>query len=96
MLTVLVASRAEEVSDWQAERLESNTAVGVRFKRAGQETIVLLRKAGVQGEAGAEGIRFSENVHVETVRPAPAAGSVPSTTSSEPGAQPPGLRANAS
>lgn len=88
MLTVLVASRAGEVSDWKAERLESNTAVGIRFQRAGQETVILLRKTGVQGEAEAAGIRFTENVFVETNHPA-AAESVPGTAAPEPASQTP-------
>lgn len=67
MITVLVPRRASglEVS-WQAERLESDTAMGVRFIRDRKETVVALRKAD-SGKALLEGITFEASVKVQSV-----------------------------
>ncbi|MCW5553693.1 MAG: DUF4962 domain-containing protein [Verrucomicrobiae bacterium] len=45
MLTVIVPERAGKSATWRAERLESDSAVGVRVVRDGQTALVGFRKA---------------------------------------------------
>lgn len=51
MLTVIVPQRAGKAQEWNAERLESPTALGVRLTRAGQSTLIGFRKPGIAGRA---------------------------------------------
>ncbi|HWH72237.1 MAG TPA: heparinase II/III family protein, partial [Candidatus Sulfotelmatobacter sp.] len=64
MLTVLVPYRAGQVQPWKAQRLETATALGVRFERAGQMTLIAFRKAGVAGQAELAGQTFAESVKI--------------------------------
>lgn len=64
MLTVLVPHRAGQRAAWSAERLESESAVGVRLTRAGKHTVVAFRKDGQQGQATLGGSSFNEAVLV--------------------------------
>lgn len=65
MITVLVPRRATEAeAAWRAERVESETAVGVRFIRDGKETVVALRKLE-QGAASVAGLTFESAVAVQ-------------------------------
>lgn len=64
MITVLVPRRAAGTeAPWQAERLESDTAVGVRLSKSGKQTIVALRKADAE-KASVAGLNFEEKVAV--------------------------------
>ncbi len=65
MLTVMVPERAGQQRPWHAERLESDTAVGVRWRRDGKTTVVAFRKED-QGQASLEGIQFESAVSVAT------------------------------
>jgi len=58
MLTVLVPHRAGEAAAWTAERLDNQTAVGVRLAAAGKPMIIAFRKAGVTGPASLGGLTF--------------------------------------
>lgn len=60
MLTVLAPCRTGKRVEWTAERVESDTAVGVRIKRGAETTTVAFRKTGVSGEAAVEGIKFND------------------------------------
>ena len=60
MITVLVPHKGERASEWKAERLESGTAVGVRFTREGETRVVAFRKAGVGGPVSLGGVAFEE------------------------------------
>ena len=51
VLTVIVPYRAGQRADWTAERLESDTALGVRVQRGGKPVVVAFRKTGVTGVA---------------------------------------------
>ncbi|MEW6305546.1 MAG: DUF4962 domain-containing protein [Verrucomicrobiota bacterium] len=64
MLTVMVPHRAGNAPKWAAERVESDTAIGVRFQRDGQTTLIALRKDGVK-EATLAGVKFTEPVLVQ-------------------------------
>lgn len=63
MLTVMVSQRSGERTTWQAERLESGTAIGVRFVRQGKPTTIALRKAD-HGPSSVAGVDFDEQAHV--------------------------------
>jgi hypothetical protein len=58
MLTVLLPYRAGQRSEWSAERLESDTAIGVRVVRGGKPALIAFRKEGVVGEASLAGLKF--------------------------------------
>ncbi len=62
MLTVLVPYRDGQKSEWQADRLETETAVGVRLRRGSSATIIGFRKAGASGTASLGGVTFDGNV----------------------------------
>jgi hypothetical protein len=64
VLTVLVPYRAGGRRDWQAERLESASAVGVRVTGALRPTLIAFRKANVSGQASLAGMTFDGNVAV--------------------------------
>jgi len=67
MITVLVPRRATEAEiAWQAERIESDTAMGVRLTRNGKETVVALRKLE-QGAAKFADLSFESAVAVQTI-----------------------------
>lgn len=68
MLTILIPHRPGGETRWQAERVESETAVGARVWRADGETLVLFRKAE-RGEAVLEDARFDGAVFSRTRRP---------------------------
>jgi hypothetical protein len=59
MLTVVVPYRAGERVEWTAEREESDTAVGLRFTRDGEERLVAIRKAGAGDTAELGGWQFT-------------------------------------
>lgn len=59
MLTVLVPHRSNAQAEWQAERVESPTALGARITRGGMTRLVLFRKHGVSGDATVAGASFS-------------------------------------
>ncbi len=63
MLTILVPHRAAAAPDWTAERLESDTAVGVLVRRADQKILVAFRKADA-GNAALGNTRFEQALHV--------------------------------
>jgi hypothetical protein len=65
MLTVLVPYRTGQRSDWAAERLESDTAIGVRIVMAGKPTLIAFRKEGVAGEASLAGLKFDGSSTVQ-------------------------------
>jgi hypothetical protein len=58
MLTVIVPHRAGRREPWSAARVESATAVGVRFERGGKTIRLAFRKDGVRGEASVDGLAF--------------------------------------
>ena len=51
MLTVIVPHRVGNALDWNAERLESATAIGVRLTRGNQSTLIGFRKPNITGRA---------------------------------------------
>jgi hypothetical protein len=65
MLTMLVPYRAGQKSDWQAERIESATAIGARFTQGGKTTLVAFRKAGAAGQVSVAGESFDGPVLVQ-------------------------------
>lgn len=65
MLTVIVPQRSSEEASWKAERLESDTAVGVRMSRVGQTALIGFRKAD-QGSAILADLNFKEATAVRT------------------------------
>lgn len=66
MLTVIVPQRSRHAEvAWKAERLESDTAVGVRVSRDGKAALVAFRKSD-QGEARLEGLSFDQAASVAT------------------------------
>ena len=65
MLTVIAPQRTGAETDWNAERLESETAVGVRVLREGKETLVAFRKAD-DGNATVDDVGFHSAVLVRT------------------------------
>jgi hypothetical protein len=58
VLTVLVPYRAGQRAAWTAERVESETALGVRITRGGATRLVGFRKHGVGGPATLDGKAF--------------------------------------
>lgn len=65
LLTVIVPERAGQPSTaWNAERIESGTAIGVRVQRGDQTTLVGFRKAD-QGDAKLDGYSFESGVAVQ-------------------------------
>lgn len=68
MITVLVPHRAAAAPEWTAERVESDTAVGVRVTRAGKTTLVAFRKAD-QGGGTVGDVTFASAIAVQaTIR----------------------------
>jgi len=65
MLTVLVPYRAGQKPDWRAERLETDSSVGLRFTQGPKKTVVAFRKAGFTGAATMDGQSFSGAVLVK-------------------------------
>lgn len=65
MLTVLGPHRGQQPSNWNAERIESDTAVGVRLQRDGRNIFIALRKAD-SGPASLRNVNFERAVYVET------------------------------
>jgi hypothetical protein len=65
MLTVMVPYRAGQKTAWKAERLESSTAIGLRFERGGKTTMVGFRKNGVTDKAILGGETFTGPVLVK-------------------------------
>jgi hypothetical protein len=57
--TVIVPHRAGQGTDWKAERIETDTAVGVRVERGGRQTLIAFRKHGAEGEAAFAGQKFT-------------------------------------
>lgn len=70
MLTVMVPYRAGAKPAWTAERLESATAIGVRFAQDGKKTILAFRRQGVQGLATLAAKSFNDSFGVWEDRPA--------------------------
>jgi hypothetical protein len=65
MLTVIVPQRAGQTDvAWKAERIETDTAVGVRVVRDGKATLVAFRKAD-QGKASLGSVSFNTPVNVQ-------------------------------
>ncbi|MBI2946098.1 MAG: heparinase II/III family protein [Verrucomicrobia bacterium] len=62
VLTVLIPFRSGHREDWKAERVESDSAIGVRVIRGDKVILVAFRKEGTKGEAKLEGIPFKESV----------------------------------
>ena len=54
MLTVAVPYRSGSRDEWQVEREESASAVGLRFSRNGEEILVAFRRAAAETEETAE------------------------------------------
>ncbi|MEI7728530.1 MAG: DUF4962 domain-containing protein [Verrucomicrobiota bacterium] len=65
MLTVLVPYPSTKADPWQAERLETPSAIGIRFTRNGQSTLVGFRKAGVTNIATLATATFNADVFVK-------------------------------
>jgi len=65
MLTVIVPQRNGSEADWKAERIESDTAVGVRVARGRQTTLIGFRKSD-QGEATLADLNFHNATAVRT------------------------------
>ena len=64
MLTVIVPQRAGQADvAWEAERLESETAVGVRVLLNGKTTLTAFRKAD-QGKASLGKDSFDAALHI--------------------------------
>jgi hypothetical protein len=55
MLTVILPYRAGQQPGWTAQRLESDSALGVRVRISGKEFLVGFRKEGASGLASLEG-----------------------------------------
>lgn len=68
MLTVIVPQRSGDQTDWRAERLDSESAVGLQFVRAGKQMMVAFRKAEV-GKGVLAGNEFDGPVKVATAPP---------------------------
>ena len=68
MMTVMMAYRAGQRGAWSAERIESESAVGVRIMRDGKKAAVAFRKADVTGNAAVAGLSFDGPVLVEPLR----------------------------
>ncbi len=66
MLTALVPRRAGQKAEWTAERLESDSAIGIRFVSGENKTIIAIRKAGITGAANLAGRRFEGAVLVRS------------------------------
>ncbi len=64
MLTVIVPQRAGQETSWRAERVESDTAVGVRVSRKDKSTVIAFRKAD-QGEASLAESHFESAVRIQ-------------------------------
>jgi hypothetical protein len=65
---VLAPHRAGAARPVDAQRLETDTAIGVRLTRAGQTATIGFRKAGIAGPASLAGKSFDAPVLVETWR----------------------------
>lgn len=65
MLTVLVPHRDNQPANWRAERIESDSAIGVRLQRDGQNIFIAFRKAD-SGRAALRNANFERAVWVET------------------------------
>jgi hypothetical protein len=65
VLTVIVPYRAGQKTEWTAERLESDTALGARVQRGGKTVIIAFRKEGVTGKATLAGVTFEGAVVVK-------------------------------
>lgn len=65
MLTVLLPYRPGQRADWQATRIESPDALGVRLTRAGQTIRIAFRKTTAPAAATWDGQTFSGPVFVE-------------------------------
>jgi hypothetical protein len=66
MLTVIVPERdGQRPPAWTAERVESDTALGVRVRHGGKTTLVAFRKAE-QGTATLATLQFETSAAVET------------------------------
>ena len=64
----MMAYRAGQRGAWSAERIESESAVGVRIMRDGKKAAVAFRKADVTGNAAVAGLSFDGPVLVEPLR----------------------------
>jgi hypothetical protein len=64
MLTVLVPYRAGQRVAWTVERVDSESAVGVRLTRGDAKRLLAFRKSGVTGAATLEGKTFDAPVFV--------------------------------
>ncbi|HOC56025.1 MAG TPA: DUF4962 domain-containing protein [Verrucomicrobiota bacterium] len=62
VLTVIVSCRAGKATPWNARRLESRAAVGVRLERDGKPLVVAFRKAHQPGKAVLEDMSFDKPV----------------------------------
>ena len=62
MLTVVVPARAETspVPRWTAERIESSSAIGIRFRRGSESKVVAFRKAHQAGSATLGSLQFEK------------------------------------
>lgn len=60
LLTVLIPYPADDPVELKLERLETDTAIGVRISRGDSGGVVAFRKAGVAGEAEIGGRKFND------------------------------------
>lgn len=65
LITVILPHRAGQVRTCECERLESQTALGVRLREAGKETLVAFRKPGIAATASLAGMDFTGPVNVK-------------------------------
>jgi hypothetical protein len=65
MLTVLAPYRNGSRQDWKAHREESDSAVGARFSRAGEQILIGFQKHGAPREAELAGWQFSGPIGVQ-------------------------------
>ncbi len=65
MLTVLLPYRGQNAPDWDARRIESPDAIGVRVVIDGRPVAVAFRREGVTGKASWDGLSFDGPVLVK-------------------------------
>jgi hypothetical protein len=68
MLTIIVPYRTAQAAAWKSERLENETAVGIRLQCESMTTTVAFRKAAVKGTAMLNQILFDQPVTVENAK----------------------------
>ncbi len=68
MLTVILPHRSGGLAEWSLERIQTDTAVGVRVSGRGQITVIGFREAAAVGPAELAGIEFETPFLVRRIR----------------------------